>query len=309
MSEIAIVLYHHIAECDDSLTSQLGLSTKPDIFEKHVKYFAKNFDLISAADLLTRSLPRRALLVTFDDAYRSVLDIGGPILRSVKAPALFFINPATVISDTLPIDNVLSLAVEELGLAKVVSLINNGSAKIMSTEQLIAKAVSNMTRLEINDAKQRIFSAIGATEAAIRSTSALFLGSADIKTLDRFRIDVGNHSMSHMFLRTLSVHELDEEIAGSRVVLERLSGQTVRNFSVPYGNKQDATKQVLDVARNSGHTSIFLVHAKSNRFRPAKDIYYRISLGNTLPDRVPLKLLALPLLRSLRDLVKSNNHA
>jgi peptidoglycan/xylan/chitin deacetylase (PgdA/CDA1 family) len=308
MREIVIVLYHHIAECNDSLTNQLAVSTKPDVFEKHVRYFAKNFDLVSATDLLSGSLPRRALLVTFDDAYRSVLEIGAPILSTVKAPSLFFINPATVASGTLPIDNVLSFGVEELGLAKVLSLLKVEHSKVSSTGHLIATIISSMTKTEIVEAKQRIFSAIGVSEAAIRSASGLFLGPADIKALGRARVEVGNHSMSHLFLRSLSVHELKEEIAESRGVLERLSGQTIKNFSIPYGNRQDATDQALDIARSSGHKAIFLVHAKSNRFRPAKDIYYRISLGNTSPERVPLELLAIPILRSLRDLVQGTNH-
>jgi peptidoglycan/xylan/chitin deacetylase (PgdA/CDA1 family) len=308
MREIVIVLYHHIAECNDRLTNQLAVSTKPDVFEKHVRYFAKNFDLVSATDLLSGSLPRRALLVTFDDAYRSVLEIGAPILSTVKAPSLFFINPATVASSTLPIDNVLSFGVEELGLTKVLSLLKAEHSKISSTGQLIATIISSMTKTEIVEAKHRIFSAVGVSEAAIRSASGLFLGPADIKALGPARVEVGNHSMNHLFLRSLSVHELKEEIAESRDVLERLSGQTIKNFSVPYGNRQDATDQVLNIARSSGHKAIFLVHAKSNRFRPSKDIYYRISLGNTSPERVPLELLAMPILRSFRDLVQGTDH-
>lgn len=61
------------------------ISTAPEVFEQHVH-----------ADLVGSALPRKALLVTFEDAYKSVLNVGGLILRAV--PALFFINPATVMT-------------------------------------------------------------------------------------------------------------------------------------------------------------------------------------------------------------------
>src|ERR1700733_5132904 len=94
--EIAIVLYHHISNDLDRLTDLLDVSTAPEVFEKHIRYLSKHFDLIGPDDLLKGKLPRRALLVTFDDAYRSVLDVGGPILASVNAPSIFFLNPATI---------------------------------------------------------------------------------------------------------------------------------------------------------------------------------------------------------------------
>ncbi|TMJ54227.1 MAG: hypothetical protein E6G85_05770 [Alphaproteobacteria bacterium] len=122
--ELIIVLYHHIAEDGDPLTKQLGLATRPDAFEKHVRYFAQNFDFVSGSDLICGVLPPRPLLITFDDAYRSVLDVGAAILKNASAPSVFFINPATLTGATLPIDNVLSLAIEECGRKGVSAILN-----------------------------------------------------------------------------------------------------------------------------------------------------------------------------------------
>jgi peptidoglycan/xylan/chitin deacetylase (PgdA/CDA1 family) len=299
--EILIVLYHHIAAGEDSLTGQLGLATKPDIFERHVRYFAQNFDFVSGSDLITGVLPRRPILVTFDDAYRSVVEVAGPILKAVSAPSVFFINPATVIGDILPIDNVLSIAVAELGWERVLSMLHLDNAGITSAAQLIADIVAKMKQPQIRAMKHRLCSAMGATEAEIRRATNLFLGSGDIKALSDLRMEIGNHSMSHAFFRSLSQHELETEIIESRTLLGRLSGQPVLYLSIPYGNRLDATEHALDMARASGHKAIFLVHAKSNRFPPGSDIFYRISLGNTTPQELPLKLRVMPLLRSVRD--------
>lgn len=300
-SEIVIVLYHDISEDQHALAKQLRVSISPELFEKHMWYFCKNFDFISADDLLAGNLPRKALLITFDDAYRSVLYAGGPILKAFNAPSLFFINPATVVSNTVPVDNVISFATEELGVKEILSLLKVEAGDILSASQLIAELVSKWTLAEVEEAKRRIFAALGTSESYVYETSKIFLSPNEITALAEYRIDVGNHSMGHAFFRGLSMVELDTEIGASRAILERMSGQSVTCLSIPYGNESDATEPALTVARATGHHAIFLIHARSNRFRPASDIYYRISLQNTRLESLPRKLRVEPVLRSLRN--------
>jgi peptidoglycan/xylan/chitin deacetylase (PgdA/CDA1 family) len=302
--EIFVVLYHHIAEHDDPLTSQLGLATRPDIFEKHIRYFAQNFDIVNGSDLISGNLPARPLLITFDDAYRSVLDIAGAVLKGANAPSVFFINPKTLAGVTLPIDNILSLAVEELGCERAISALNIANTGISSATRLISDIVPTLTQAQITEAKRLLCLEIGTTEAEIRKSSKLFLDTTDVTTLSSLRMEIGNHSMSHTFFRSLSPDELESEIVESRALLEKISGQPVPCLSIPYGNVLDATENALAAARRCGHRAIFLVHAKSNRFPPAPDIFYRASLGNTALEELPFKLRVMPMLRSLRDWVR-----
>ena len=301
---LVVVLYHDISSDRDPLTTQLEISTAPELFAQHLLYFAKHFDFVSAADILTGKLPRRAILVTFDDAYRSVLQTAGPILKAVNAPSLFFVNPGTVQSEKLPIDNVLSYAVEQLGLERVLALIDANTGGILSTREIIANVVPTKRQSEVRGIKERLLSALNLTETQMYRACELFMRPADINALANYRVDVGNHSMSHTHFRTLNDEELETEIAVSRTNLEQLSGQRVRCLSIPYGNKADATEPALRTARASGHEAIFLVHAKSNRFRPAGDIYYRTSLQSTPAAALPLRLHALPALRSIRDMLR-----
>jgi peptidoglycan/xylan/chitin deacetylase (PgdA/CDA1 family) len=119
-------------------------------------------------------------------------------------------------------------------------------------------------------------------------------------SLSALNIEVGNHSMSHAFLRSLSLPELEIEIVQSQAVLEDLSGQAVRCMSIPYGNVLDATDAALAAARRR-HKAIFLVHAKSNRFPAAPDVFYRTSIGDARPEELRFKLQVEPLMRTVRD--------
>jgi peptidoglycan/xylan/chitin deacetylase (PgdA/CDA1 family) len=296
---VSIVTYHDISDESSPFTSQLQLATRPDVFRNHVAYFARNFDLISADELLAGRLPRKPLLLTFDDAYRSVLTVAGPILKEINAPSIFFVIPSVLHGNSLPIDNVLSLAVEEMGSSSVLDLMNVKGASTVTVGEMISRFVANMRQDDIAAIKSRIFSALGTTEEAARRASKKFLNDTEMGKLADFRIEVGSHSMTHSHFRGLSNHEIEFEIGQSRCELQSLSGQPVRCLSIPYGDQLDATREVMAFARACGHQAIFLVHARSNRFRPHEDTYYRISLRNERPWKLAMKVRALPLVRSI----------
>jgi peptidoglycan/xylan/chitin deacetylase (PgdA/CDA1 family) len=304
-----VVVYHHLSVDRNPLTSQLDVATDPDIFVRHMRYFAKNFDLISPTDLIEGRTPRRALLVTFDDYYRSVLDVGAPILRTLCAPAVLFLNPGTVLSDTLPLDNLLSFAIEQLGLPRLLSHLGLGAAAIASLSDLIWRHVSCLGQTQVEDMKASILRVLGTTMSDIRRSSQLFLAAPDVRSLADYRIDVGNHSMNHSFFRSLSPDELVREINGARTALQRLSDQLVTCLSIPYGSETDATASVLNIARASGHRAVFLVHGRSNRFRRIPDVFFRTSLQNTRPEWLPVRVHVLPALRTARDWLRRRSAA
>jgi len=293
-----------------TLTKHLGLTTKPENFKQHLDYYSKNFDFISCAELLDGvRLPKKPLLITFDDAYSSVLDIAGPLLKSHKAPSVFFVNAASVQGGFLPIDNVLSLASEILGFARVHRMLDVAESEVLSVGELIARVFSDMNTSKIREAKRTLCEAIGESEAAVRRASKLFLAGDRLKEAGLIAMDIGNHTSSHSFLRHLDWDELNAEVGNARAELQRLSGARVDYFSVPYGNLCDATRNVLDVVRSTNHRATFLGHAKSNMFRPASDIYYRVSPRDSKVDRLPWMLSAAPILRTARDFFRSTRNA
>lgn len=299
--ELIVVVYHDLSDGRSKFIKDLHVSAAPNVFKRHVEYFASRYNLISGADLLANELPNKALLLTFDDAYRSVLDVAAPILKASNVPSLFFVNPGMVTAAVLPLDNLLSFAVEELTLQRVLVLLNQTRSDITSLSELISTIIPSMDQADLERGKQRIYSELGVTERELYRESKLFLEPDDIGRLVRFGVDIGNHSMNHKFLRTLSEDQLQTEIVQSQIELQRLSGQPIRHFSIPYGNRKDATIPALAVARASGHQAVFLAAGRDNRFRSSKDIFDRVSLGNEAVGALPRKLRAFPLMRSLRD--------
>ena len=88
------VLYHHIASTASSLVERLAVSTTPTVFEAHIRKLARDYEIVSLDTVLSGRLPRRALLLTFDDGYRSFLDSALPVLRLLGLPCLLFVTGA-----------------------------------------------------------------------------------------------------------------------------------------------------------------------------------------------------------------------
>jgi peptidoglycan/xylan/chitin deacetylase (PgdA/CDA1 family) len=90
-----VLVYHAIADLeDDPLLARY--SVPPDRFAQHLDYLSeRGWSFVSLDQALAafhggRSLPRRALLLTFDDAYVDLLHVACPILSKREIPAVAF---------------------------------------------------------------------------------------------------------------------------------------------------------------------------------------------------------------------------
>ena len=254
-------------------------------------------------DLLSGEMPDRSLLITFDDAYRSVAEHAGPVLKAHQVPAALFLNPGFVIRPELNFDNVASYCFSIFDSRQLCEIFK-GILPIMNENMSISSILSFLPELTFDarrTAKEAILRRIGFGEAELYRLAELYLRPADVSALDSYEIEVGNHTLTHTHLRSLSSKELDLEICEAANLIEGLSGRQVRAFSFPYGHENDATDLALSTIRSCGHSAIFLVHARTNVRRPAADIWYRVSLSDDQAARLPWKLKLLPKLRSIKQ--------
>jgi peptidoglycan/xylan/chitin deacetylase (PgdA/CDA1 family) len=94
-----ILQYHHV-----STETPRSTSVSPQELEQHMAYLAEYHTVISletAVNGLTSKtpFPKGAVVITFDDGYKNILDNGHPILTKYGFEYTIFINPAQI--DTL----------------------------------------------------------------------------------------------------------------------------------------------------------------------------------------------------------------
>ncbi len=301
---LTVVVYHHIAARADAFTDKLLVTTRPETFSAHLKFYHSHYDVIAPGDLATGHLPRRPLLITFDDAYRSVCDVAAPILREFGAEALFFINPAAVLDRLLPTDNLLCFATTVLGQDEVNRIAGVRPGAAPALPDLLMSVTARLPAPDLQRVRQALLDRLGYTEERLHARSELIMTQDQLANLRSYGLHPGNHTMTHRMLHALSAGELEDEIRRSKDRLEQATGQAVRWFSFPYGCDDNATPEALAVIAGSGHAGAFLVQGRLNRFQPSADLLCRISPRDAGPALLRTSLWLLPVLRTLRHAMR-----
>ncbi len=297
---LTTIVYHHVAARADAFTDKLLVTTRPETLRSHLQFYQKHFDIITPEDLEKAHLPKRPLLITFDDAYRSVCEVAAPILREFGVEALFFINPAAVLDRRVPMDNLLCFATTVLGQDEVHQIVGSHARSTPALPSLLMSVIARLPASELARIRQALLDRLGYTEEKLHARSELFMTPDQLANLRAYGLHAANHTMTHRMLHALSACELDDEIRHSKDRIEQAAGQPVRWFSLPYGRDDDATPEALSVIAASGHTGAFLVQGRLNRFQPSADLLCRISPRDAGPVLLPVSLWLLPVLRTLR---------
>jgi peptidoglycan/xylan/chitin deacetylase (PgdA/CDA1 family) len=93
----AILLYHHVSDSTPASTS-----VSPAVFRRHLAFLAAGgYAVLPLSRILETladggSLPDKAVAITFDDAYQSVLDVAAPLLKKRGWPFTVFVSTKAV---------------------------------------------------------------------------------------------------------------------------------------------------------------------------------------------------------------------
>lgn len=274
LSGVGVVLYHDIGNPNE-FTDGMGVVTAADVFERHMEILSKHYNFVSISDIVAGNLPDRPLLVTFDDAYKSVLDTASPITQRFGAKPLFFISTAPVFDGRIILDNLLTFAQnnapEELR-AIFGTPLGTTAATILSS---VLPSRSAGERREFRD---RLAASLGATPQEWGRRSGLYLDQDDLLELRGRGFDLGTHTSSHIHLRGLLPSEHDEELRGPSLLIEKLTGEKPVSFSLPFGSRGDLMSLAMESLRSVGIRKTFLVEGMRNA-RESGEVMCRNSVG------------------------------
>ncbi len=301
------VLYHHLTDHASSLVDQLAVSTPPDVFEAHVRKIARDYEVVSLDAVLSGELPRRALLITFDDGYRSIAEVALPILGRLGLPSVFFITGECLERDSLPLDNLLSHLCASVGFDRLGAALHPDARGTGTFRQLLdlVAAMPYGRRLGVGDELAERFDL---DQARLRGQSGMFLDPEDLAGLAAYGCEIANHARTHLFCRSI----VDETFAHNQLVeharrLESLTGHPVRAFSYPYGRRDDAKVMVERVLRESGHEASFLAESRPHQAGRLGWLWNRVTLDGCPAWRIGPELELMPALRAGRDRLRGGS--
>jgi peptidoglycan/xylan/chitin deacetylase (PgdA/CDA1 family) len=280
----AILSYHRIAKAD---VDPWDLAVRPDHFAEQLDVIGRLGRPLSLRGLLHAlkrgRIPRRAIVVTFDDGYADNLLQAKPLLERTDVPATVFLTAGTLDSSQsfwwerltaifltpgrLPV----SLEVE---IGEKVHRWTLGRDSEYSAEDVRRDEGWRGWHREEPTARHRIYldlyrllqpmreAARDRVLAALCSWagSGSNSGLEDARALSRREaallatrlIEVGAHTMTHPRLSTLNNAEQADEIRRSRKTLEEILGQSVTSFAYPYGQSGDYDEQSVAIVRQAG---------------------------------------------------------
>ena len=254
-----ILMYHRVI---DLPYDPFNLAVSPDNFAQQMAYLKQHcqpMHLIELADCIQQNkLPRKVVVVTFDDGYFDNFTYAHPILEAANMPWTLFVSNGFIDSTC----EVWSDALEQVML-ETQDLPEHG--KLHMSDQVVEWTTkTSQDRLSACLDWQRALLPLRAADrgkyiadlfkwAGIERTTRSnyrMMTSVELKELAQSEfVEIGGHTQSHPFLTTLSLEEQVTEIAAGRAILESKLNQSVKSFAYPFGDYSD---QTVDLVKQAG---------------------------------------------------------
>ena len=289
---LRILTYHRVLDPGRADTRDPStISATPDGFERQMRYVAKWYDVVSASDVLDawrgrHALPRRPVLITFDDACRDFADVAWPILTRCALPATLFVPTAFPDQPQRHFwwhrlhGAFMSTRLAEVADPALGVLVMSTPEARRTGLRLVQRRLKAMPHGEAMDAVERLCRRLG--EAHVPRNDVLTW--RELRRLAAEGVTLGAHTRTHPALTRLSADQAREEIRGSRDDLERETGETPRMFAYPFGDCDEATARLV---REEGFE--LAVTCRDGHNRPSADPF-RLCRTNISGRTTPLIL-------------------
>ncbi len=257
---VCIVNYHRILETHDPL-----LGNEPDLatFREHMKMLADCFNVLPLDQALqalqARTMPPRAVCITFDDGYRSTYELALPVLQEFNLPATVFVTSGYVDQRENMWNDRIVEAVRSIE-GDTLDMRGAGAGRFaLGTVAERCTAVHELTQKAKYLPPAERMALIASLEGIADSHAApLMLSSDMIRALHRAGVEIGAHTVSHPILTSLPDEAALQEMVDSKRTLEAIIGAPVRYFAYPNGKAGlDFDQRHMAMARQAGFAAAF----------------------------------------------------
>ena len=257
---LCIVTYHRILPSSDPLQpTEIDLAK----FDWQMKLLADCFNVLPLADAIDmvrqQRMPPRAVSISFDDGYRSTLELALPVLKKYNLPATVFTTTAYADGGNMWNDRIIE-AVRRLPDGMVDLRLAGLRTYLLDDRNLrpdLFRQLSDDTKYLVPQARQDVIATLEKL-AGGAPTPDLMLSRSMIATLAREGIDIGGHTATHPILSTLDDDQAQHEIVANKTLLESLTGQPLRLFAYPNGKPGvDFNQRHVEMVRQAGYSAAF----------------------------------------------------
>jgi len=255
---VLILMYHRViprAEVQATFV-QPGMYVTPETFERHLRFIAGRFDVLSFADLLRiwdagcADDDARYCVITFDDGWLDNYRHAFPLLRSYGLPATIF----------LPTDFVGST--EWFWFDRLGALLHRRGKGTPEDWDALVERAKTMT----DAARDRMLNDLEDEAGGQYVRRRRFVDWDEVREMSRGGVSFGSHTRTHANLARLAAADLERELRGS---LDALTEQRVQHVPVLAYPNGDYTDGVVAAARAAGYRAAVTTHAGLESRRPS----------------------------------------
>lgn len=269
----AILRYHSVSSAADGTHLYLdpGLAVLPEDFDGQCAYLRQHYRVVSLDEIVDclqggKSLPPKAVALTFDDGYLDNYTRAFPILQRHGLTATFYVSTGCIDNRAPLWTGLLRFAIftssvpvleVEAPLAFRLPLQTDAQRREAFTTLVITmKNIPTPDRLAL---LERVREAAGIADLTPLST--MMMSWEQVCEMHRAGMTFGAHTITHPNLPNATPDESRREIFGSRDALAERIGERVRHFSYPNGRgsahlTDNVRNQVRDAGFDSSTTSV-----------------------------------------------------
>ena len=308
---LAIVTYHRVALPETRPDLMPGLiSATPSGFSDQIDALVRHLRPVSLQEVIDalsnpRSLPRKAVLVTFDDAYADFRTAAWPVLRDRQVPVALFVPTAYpggterpfwwdrlwVAVRRSPLDSVPSGTVPDLPLKSMAQRSESMGRLIGVLKEMDHdRAMEEVDRLVAALLPASSGDPPGDDRAPAGPAQPPVLDWHDLRALAAEGVTLAPHTRTHPLLDRIPLDRAVDEIATSLADLEREVGPTPRALAYPSGaHGGDA----VEAARRAGVVLAVTTKRGGNDVRRTDPLRFRrINIGlRTRPSLVRAQVM------------------
>ena len=270
---LAVLTFHRVTADGPGVVPGL-LSATPAGFAALLDRLTKRHSIVGVDDVLQRArggapLPRRALLLTVDDAYTDFAEHAWPALRERGLPVVLFVPTGYPDAPDLAFWwERLHAAIASTDLAAIDGPDGPMPVATLPERQAAYRRLRAWLKAMPHDDMlgrvDNLVAALGAAGEAEAKPDGRVLGWDELRRLRAEGVSLAPHTRTHPLLSRVSREAGDTEITGSREDLARLTGSELPVFAYPSGA---TSPDAVGAARQAGIEVAFTTERGVNDLR------------------------------------------
>ncbi len=263
-ARLTTLIFHRVLKDPDPLVPDEIHARRFDDICRWLKSWFVVLPLTEAIGRLRdRSLPSRALGITFDDGYADNQEVAVPILRRHGLTATFFVSTGFLDGGRMWNDSLLEVVRRspgpQLDLRSLPGGVDLGLVDLSSLaarRAAVPKLLLGLKYLPVPVRMQAVDEVVRRSGAALPDD--LMMSSGQVRRLCEDGMSVGAHTVMHPILATSNDAEARAEILAGRQALETITGCAVTLFAYPNGKPgRDYGPRDVTLVREAGFKAAF----------------------------------------------------